>query len=102
MHVCLGLDRPPTRLRLYNENSRLLTDETTFLLYVLHYCSHRVGRVGLGWTGVRPSHSGTPLLQARPPVLPFLYRSSSQAVNPEAFMMCGYNTIVRLDSGTQS
>ena len=29
-----------------------------------YYCSHRVGRVGLGWTGVRPSQYGTTPMQA--------------------------------------
>ena len=50
------------------DSTRLVFCNTYYL-----YCSHRVGRVGLGWTGVRPSQSGTPLLQAKVAYLYTLY-----------------------------
>ena len=73
-HLSRSFNRPTIRLRLYNENSwhydltRLVFCNTYYF-----YCSHRVGRVSLGWTGVRPSQSGTPLLQATVAYLYTLY-----------------------------
>ena len=64
-HLSRSFNRPTIRLRLYNENS--CHDDLTRLVFCntyYYYCSHRVSCVGLGWTGVRPSQSGTPLIQA--------------------------------------